>query len=178
MPAAPAPLEINDDWTLEFPIRADAAGQHELVAPFSRLASWSTHERSCHQVFLRHRDLSQTGDVPADFLSPDRRVFLDLGRVMNLAAVTVNGQTLGVLWHPPYRLDITAALKPGANSLEIAVTNTWHNRLIGDEQQPADVTWGRKPRSKEKVRRAYRWPSTPSGFARALPAPRRDGSAS
>ena len=62
---------------------------------------------------------------------------------MNLAAVTVNGRKLGVLWHPPYRIEVTGALKPGENILEVAVTNTWHNRLIGDEQEPADVVWGK-----------------------------------
>ena len=81
-------------------------------------------------------------EVPAAFLSADRRVILDLGKVMNLAVVTVNGKKLGVTWYPPFRLDVTSALKAGANTVEIAVTNTWHNRLIGDEQEPLDVRWG------------------------------------
>lgn len=37
--------------------------------------------------------------------------------------------------------DITEALREGENALQIEVTNTWHNRLIGDEQQPPDVEW-------------------------------------
>jgi hypothetical protein len=32
----------------------------------------------------------------------------------------------------PYEIDITKAVKKGENSIEIEVTNTWHNRLIGD----------------------------------------------
>ena len=35
----------------------------------------------------------------------------------NLAEVTVNGKPLGVAWHGPYRMDVTRALKPGANAL-------------------------------------------------------------
>ena len=54
----------------------------------------------------------------------------------NLAQVSVNGKPLGVLWKTPFRVDVTGALKPGANSVEIKVTNLWVNRLIGD-QQPA-----------------------------------------
>jgi hypothetical protein len=31
-------------------------------------------------------------------------------------------------------VDVTDALKPGANQLQIEVTNLWVNRLIGDKQ--------------------------------------------
>jgi hypothetical protein len=56
--------------------------------------------------------------------------------------VKVNGHDLGVLWHPPFVVDVTESLAPGQNHFEIAVTNTWHNRLIGDEQDPPDLEWG------------------------------------
>ena len=51
-----------------------------------------------------------------------------------LAAVRVNGQAVGTVWKRPYELDIGAAVKPGANTLEVEVVNTWLNRLVGDEQ--------------------------------------------
>jgi hypothetical protein len=54
--------------------------------------------------------------------------------VKNLAEVSVNGKPLGILWKAPFRVDVTDALKPGANALEIRVTNLWVNRLIGDRQ--------------------------------------------
>jgi hypothetical protein len=54
--------------------------------------------------------------------------------VKNLAGVTVNGKSLGVVWHTPYRVDVATALKPGANEVSIKVTNAWVNRLIGDQQ--------------------------------------------
>ena len=49
----------------------------------------------------------------------------------------MNGKPLGVVWHTPYRVDTTTALKPGANEVSIKVTNAWVNRLIGDEQPNA-----------------------------------------
>ena len=61
-------------------------------------------------------------------------MWIDLGDVKNLAEVTVNGKPLGIVWHAPYRIDATSALKPGANELSIRVTNAWVNRLIGDQQ--------------------------------------------
>ncbi len=50
----------------------------------------------------------------------------------------LNGKDLGTLWKPPYRADVTGALRPGTNELEVRVTNLWINRMIGDEQLPED----------------------------------------
>ena len=40
-------------------------------------------------------------------------------------------------------MDVTAALKAGANALEIRVANLWPNRLIGDEQEPPDAEYAK-----------------------------------
>ena len=55
-----------------------------------------------------------------------------------MADVKLNGKDLGILWKPPYRVDVTEALRAGDNALEIAVTNLWINRMIGDEELPED----------------------------------------
>jgi hypothetical protein len=80
--------------------------------------------------------------VDAAALAQGHRVFLDLGAVADLARITVNGRDLGVAWHAPFVRDVTLALQPGDNTLAVAVTNTWHNRLVGDEQFPPDCEWG------------------------------------
>jgi len=61
---------------------------------------------------------------------------LDLGAVKSVAAVRLNGQSLGVVWTAPFRLDITAAVRPVGNRVEIDVVNLWPNRLIGDAALP------------------------------------------
>jgi hypothetical protein len=53
----------------------------------------------------------------------------------------VNGKSLGTVWHAPYRVDATSALKPGANQIKIQVTNAWVNRLIGDQQADATMKY-------------------------------------
>lgn len=62
-----------------------------------------------------------------------------MGEVKDLAEVTVNGQPVGVVWHAPYIIDITAAVKAGDNKVEIAVVNPWHNRMVGDMQPGAET---------------------------------------
>jgi hypothetical protein len=83
-------------------------------------------------------------EVPADRLAAGRELWLDLGAVKNFAEVSLNGQNLDVLWKPPFRVNLTAVAKPGANHLVVKVTNLWPNRLIGDEQLPPDVQWNGK----------------------------------
>lgn len=55
----------------------------------------------------------------------------------------LNGHDLGILWKPPFRVEVTAALRPGHNKLEVRVTNLWPNRLIGDAALPENqrFTW-------------------------------------
>jgi hypothetical protein len=65
-------------------------------------------------------------------------VLLDLGRVREFAEVTLNGHKLPeILWKPPFTEDVTSALKTGSNRIEVAITNLWPNRIIGDLQPDA-----------------------------------------
>ncbi|MGN6644432.1 MAG: glycosylhydrolase-like jelly roll fold domain-containing protein, partial [Verrucomicrobiota bacterium] len=77
---------------------------------------------------------TKTIQVPA--AENGARVLLDLGRVRELAEVRVNGKSCGIVWAPPFRVDITDAVKPGANALEVEVVNFWPNRIIGDAALP------------------------------------------
>jgi len=61
------------------------------------------------------------------------KVTLDLGEVREFAEVEVNGQQVGVRLWPPYRFDITGALKKGNNRLRIGVTNTRANELTDEK---------------------------------------------
>ena len=78
-----------------------------------------------------------------DKLKKGQPVYLNLGKVCNLATVRVNGIDCGTVWTAPYRADIMSALKKGTNELEIEVTNTWANALKGMDEgkAPYDGIW-------------------------------------
>jgi hypothetical protein len=109
-------------------------------ATLDNLASWSDNADTGVKYFSGIGTYTKTIQAPADWFKPGAHLWIDLGDVRNLADVTVNGKPLGIVWHIPYRVDATSALKPGANELTIKVTNAWVNRLIGD-QQPGAVKY-------------------------------------
>jgi hypothetical protein len=132
--ALPDPIDVGGPWTVRFP-----KGWHAPeTASLDTLISWSEHPDAGVKYFSGTAAYSKTFQTPQSMLTKDRRIYLDLGRVAVIAEVKVNGKDLGILWRPPYCVDITDAVKAGDNSLEVRVTNLWVNRLIGDEQLPED----------------------------------------
>ena len=125
---------IEGSWKVSF--------QPDRGAPPSttldKLASWSDNADAGVKYFSGAGTYTKTIQAPADWFKPGAHLWIDLGDVRNLADVTVNGKPLGIVWHIPYRVDATSALKPGANELTIKVTNAWVNRLIGDQQPGAE----------------------------------------
>ena len=98
------------------------------------LSSWAANSDAGVKYFSGTGTYTKSVDAPAAWFRTGARIWLDLGDVKNLAQVSVNGKPLGILWKTPFRVDVTGALKPGANSVEIKVTDLWVNRLIGDQQ--------------------------------------------
>lgn len=69
-------------------------------------------------------------------MTADRGYHLDLGKVAVVLRVQPNGKNLGILWKPPYSVDVTDTLKAVEDKLNIAVVNLWNNRLIADSARP------------------------------------------
>ncbi|MDR3691896.1 MAG: glycosyl hydrolase [Fimbriimonas sp.] len=133
----PLKLDLGSNWRLTFPPHLGAP----TSAFFGKLISWPTASDPGIKYFSGTATYSKAITVPANFIASSRAIRLNLGHVMNFATVILNGQTIATLWKPPFALDVTKYVRPGANRLEVKVTNLWPNRLIGDEQLPADVEW-------------------------------------
>lgn len=123
---------VDGTWRLRFPSGWGAPPDVQL----DKLISWSQHPDDGVKHFSGTATYSTTLNLPTT--RPEQRVFIDLGKVQVMAKVRLNGKDLGILWKPPYRIDVSSAAKPGDNDLEIDVANLWVNRLIGDEQLPED----------------------------------------
>jgi hypothetical protein len=123
--------EVTGLWQVTFPF------QNGNVS-LDKLASWSDSNRNDVKYFSGTATYQKTFRLPAEMAGPGRRLYLDLGNVKVNAQVTLNGRKLDLLWKAPYQLEITSAVKPGDNLLEIAVTNLWPNRLIGDAHLPPE----------------------------------------
>lgn len=133
--AIPAPVGIPGPWRVAFPPGLGAPEEITL----HKLISWSDyHQNEGVKYFSGTAAYGTRFTVAAGATDEGRRLHLDLGRVQVLAEVLVNGQNLGILWAPPFRVDITDAVRAGENELEVRVTNLWPNRLIGDERLPAE----------------------------------------
>jgi hypothetical protein len=133
-----APVEVTGGWELRFPPNWGAPEK----AHFDKLISWSDSDDKGVKYFSGTATYAKALDIPASLLGAGKRLYLDLGAVKEIAQVKLNGKDLGVMWKKPFMVEITGAAKPGANQLEIEVTNLWPNRLIGDEQLPPDCEMG------------------------------------
>jgi len=135
----PARLPVEGGWELTFPPKLGAPP----TAKFDALISWTESNDDGIKYFSGTATYRKTVEIPARYFGEGRQLTLDLGSVKNLAAVSLNGKPLGILWKEPFRVNITGAAKPGANELEIRVVNLWPNRLIGDQKLPENqrTTW-------------------------------------
>ena len=104
----------------------------------NQLASWSEYSDFGVRHFSGVGTYSKSIDLSEELLKENDQIWLDLGEVKELAEVIINGKSLGTLWRPPFRLDVSNHIKKGNNELEIKVVNTWVNRLIGDKKVSKD----------------------------------------
>jgi hypothetical protein len=118
--AGPWPVRFAEGW--------GAPAQTQ----FETLKSWTDSPEEGIKYFSGTAAYHQTLDLPAGKLGPGRRVYLDLGQVRDVGEVLLNGRPLGIVWKPPFRVDLTPAARVGKNELIVKITNLWINRLSGD----------------------------------------------
>jgi hypothetical protein len=129
MATSPSAKVLDGAWTLEF--QAGRGGPENPIS-VSKLTDWSQSKKPSIRYF------SGTAKYRKKFkfagAKPQAQVLLQLTHVYQICTVRVNGAEAGTIWAMPYQLDITRYLRPGTNRIELAVTNLWPNRIIGDLQ--------------------------------------------
>ncbi len=127
-------MEITGPWNVRFD--AKWGGPADIV--FGQLQDWSKSTIDGIKYYSGTAIYSKTIDIPSRLLADHKELYLDLGKVMVIGTVKVNGKQMGCAWTEPYRVAISSALRPGRNTIEVEVANLWPNRLIGDAGLPKD----------------------------------------
>ena len=119
---------IDTPWTVAF---QEKRGGPEAPVTFDTLYDWTTSDDPRIKYFSG--DATYTNSFKLKKL-PQGEVYVDLGKVMVMAKVKVNGEYAGGVWTAPYRLNITNLLRKGVNTIEVEVVNCWRNRVIGEKE--------------------------------------------
>jgi len=125
---------LSGPWEVSFPPNLGAPAKIQL----QKLEPWTANQDDGVKYFSGTATYIKSIEVPQTWFRPEAKILLDLGMVKDLAEVSVNGKMLGTWWKPPCQVDVTGVLKPGANQLEIKVTNEWTNRQMGDRLAPVE----------------------------------------
>jgi hypothetical protein len=141
-PKVQTTMAVNQPWTVTFDSKM--RGPVKPVV-FDTLKDWTQNSNDSIKYYSGTAWYHNSFNI--DKVTAGTNYVLDLGLARAIAKVTVNGVEVGGVWTPPYQVDITKALKPGVNQVEIKVVNTWLNRLVGDARLPpaqrkTSVVWG------------------------------------
>ena len=129
-PDAELMTSIKGPWSIEF---EENRGGPEKPVTTDVLFDWTESENpqikyfSGNAVYKTKFQLDKLPNTPT---------YIDLGKVMVMARVHINGKEAGGVWTTPYQVNVTHLLKEGINELEIEVVNCWRNRMIGELSMP------------------------------------------
>lgn len=123
--------EISGPWTVHFDPKW---GGPETVL-FPELKSWIESDDPGIRYYSGKATYVNTFTIRRKDRA-NKKIFLDLGIVEELAVVRINGHTFPVSWMPPFKVDLSPYLVEGENTVEIDIINQWPNRIIGDRDLP------------------------------------------
>ena len=129
-PDAVCVASVKGPWTIEF--EENRGGPKEPVVT-DVLFDWMESENPQIKYFSGNAVYKTSFEINR---IPETPVYIDLGKVMVMAKIRVNGVDAGGVWTTPYQINITDYLKEGVNELEIEVVNCWRNRMIGELSMP------------------------------------------
>lgn len=130
-PKAIGGVALDGAWRVTF----DGLAAPEGSRTFNTLASYTESDEPAVKYFSGVATYTNTFTLGKK--EKIDGLLIDLGNVGQMADVSVNGEHVEFLWKAPYKVQWMGSLKPGKNTIEVKVVNTWPNRLIGDAQPGA-----------------------------------------
>jgi hypothetical protein len=148
--------DLSQQWKVAF-------GDTGITSEMDRLKSWTNDTRT--EFFSGNAVYEKTLELRPNAIAQAARLFLNFGTatpetppsppgqhnmrayldppIREVAEVYVDGKRAGVVWRPPYRVDVTGFLRAGSNKLRIVVANTAINELAGQSLPDYRLLWAR-----------------------------------
>jgi hypothetical protein len=148
--------DLSQQWKVNF-------AQIGISENLDRLGSWTDNAKT--KYFSGVATYERNFVLAPGNRGPQAKILLDFGQASPLsipsppgqnnmkayldapireaAQIFVNGEDAGVLWRPPYRLDVTRFVHEGRNELRIQVGNTAINELAGRALPDYRLLWDR-----------------------------------
>jgi hypothetical protein len=126
-----ARLPLSGKWKINFDTSWGGPAQIEVDS----LKSWTEFDDPGIKYYSGKATYKKTFSILPGYLT-GKKAILDLGNVLEMSSIKINGIQLPVKWSAPFQFDVTNYIKPGNNELEVQVVNLWPNRLIGDGKLP------------------------------------------
>jgi hypothetical protein len=137
-------IDLSQDWNLSFDglsrpthlshLRSwtedNATRFYSGVATYQKYISLSAEDLAPATPVVLDFGVGTAVSIPTPLPAQNMRAYFE-GPIRDAAEVYVNGERIGVVWHPPYTVDITRFVKPGQNELRIVVGNTAINAIAG-----------------------------------------------
>jgi hypothetical protein len=128
----PEGIDLTTGWKVRFDSVMGAPESYH----FDKLTSWTDIDLEGIQYYSGKATYNREFIVPGDKLPEETKAFVVFEDIQEMARVYVNGKDCGIVWLPPYKVEITPYLISGTNTMTIEVINTWNNRIVGDMRNP------------------------------------------
>lgn len=129
----PRPIDISYHWNVRFDPSMGAPELYQIDS----LVSWTDLNNEGIKYYSGSATYEKDFSVTRDGLIKGIRAFAVFEDIQEMAHVFVNGKDCGIVWVPPYKVDITSYLRTGMNHISVQVVNTWNNRIVGDVRNPS-----------------------------------------
>ncbi|MCA9448441.1 MAG: glycoside hydrolase, partial [Candidatus Omnitrophica bacterium] len=146
--------EIDGPWQVAF----DPAWGGPASIEFETLTDWTQRPEEGIRYYSGSATYTKRFTLHVE---KDKMYWLQLNEVkdVGIASIDLNGKEVGTAWIKPFRVEITDAVADGENQLEIAVVNSWQNRLIGDRGKDPSERF-----TQTNIRIKDEWNLRPSGL--------------